>query len=357
MDFEIKKFDDILEDMMLYIIANQEKITDFNEGSVIRSYCEAVGLEVESLYVKAKVGFIESMKLIPYFVFGFAKEGEQYASGAVVFGRTGTTGQITIPVGSLVSTADGVRFETTVIGYILDGNTTSAAISIKAIEAGKSGNVLHDTITIIETPLDGVETVNNPNDNSGGNDEETDLQYNTRFQEYVEGLGGSNRAGILSAAKEVESVRSAKIIEHFPPVSTYHFSLYIEDGAGNAPADMISAVELAIIGDDTETNPGERGTGIHARVLAPTKVLQDVTVEVVSNNILSDELVKFTTKTAIENFINSLELGDDVIVNKLIDVIMGVNGVIDCTITTPASNVSIGDSQIAKPGTVTVTVA
>jgi uncharacterized phage protein gp47/JayE len=357
MEFEIKKFDNVYSDMLTWIIANQEKLTDFNEGSIVASICEALSLEIEQLYIKTKIGFKESMRDIPVTIFGFIKGISKKSAGSVIFGRTGTIGTIPIPSTTIVTTADGIRFQTTEDGQILDGSDSSSAISIEAIEVGKAGNVLENTITVLETSLDGIETVNNPNKTSGGVDEESPTQHIKRFQEYVEGLGNANKAGILATAKKVYGVRSAQIIEHFPPSDTYHFSLYVEDGAGNAPDSMIEAVTLAVVGNDSETNPGERAAGIHVRVLAPVKVTQDVVATAYSDGRLSESLIEFTTKKAISDYINSLTLGEDIIKKKIESAIMSVNGIVDCTVSEPASNVSIGSNQIAKPGTMSITVS
>ena len=61
MPFSLKLFTSILEDMMNWVIANQNKVTDFNEGSVARSLLEAVALEVEQLYIRTRVGFDDAL--------------------------------------------------------------------------------------------------------------------------------------------------------------------------------------------------------------------------------------------------------------------------------------------------------
>ena len=77
MAFGVKRYSKILQDMATWIIANQSKVTDLNEGSVIRSYCEAVGLEVEQLYIKGHVGFERELKSVPFYAFDFSKQGGQ----------------------------------------------------------------------------------------------------------------------------------------------------------------------------------------------------------------------------------------------------------------------------------------
>ena len=357
MPFSVKRYPAILQDMVDWIIANQDKITDLNEGSVIRSFCEAVALEIEQLYIKTRVGFDRELKSVPFYAFNFTKEGAQKASGTVKFSRTGTSGTIDIPAGTLIATADGIQFETTEDGFIQDGETESQGINIKAVEEGRDSNVPANTIDTIITPISGVEGVYNPTSTTGGQDEESDAEYLKRFQEFIEGLGKSNKAGLIAGAKSVEGVRSASVVEHFPPEAGYNVTVYIDDGAGNASQDLIDAVKSVLIGDRTSGNPGYKAGGINLRVLAPTKVTIDVAVEITDDGTFSQATIEYNVKQAIENYINNLWIGDDVIQNKIIEVIMAVSGVADLNLTDPGSNIAIGEGQIARTGMITITFA
>lgn len=348
MGFAVKQYAAVLQDMLSCIIANQDKITDFNEGSVVGSFCEAVALEVEQLYILGRVGFENNLLDVPFYAFDFTKQPAASGAGEVTFSRPGSSGTIDIPQGTLVGTSAGIKFETTEDGEISDGNTESSAIGIAALEAGQVGNVPAATITQILTPITGVTGVSNAAATTGGQDEETDAEYLKRFREFVEGLGKSSVAGLVAGAKLVEGVRSASVVEHFPPVSGYNATMYIDDGAGNASSELIASVEEALIGDGTESKPGRKGAGINLRVLAPSKVTITVTATVTSDGTLSDAVICYNIKQALSDHINNLLIGEDVIRMRLIEVIMGVTGVADIDMTVPASNTTISDTQIAR---------
>ncbi len=355
MAFSLKLFAAVLEDMTNWMIANQSKVTDFNEGAVSRSFLEAVGYEIEQLYIRTRVGFEESLVDIPFYAFDFIRKTGQKSSGNVVFSRSGTSGEITITIGTLVATTDGTQFETTATGTISDGNQDSNSVSITATEEGTESNVPANTVTVIVTPVNGVETVDNSSSTTGGLDVETDEEFTKRFKEYVEGLGQSNEYGLITGAKSVTGVRSVSTIEHFPPSSSYNVSVYIDDGAGNASAALIASVLSELKGNGTVSNPGYKAAGINIQVLAPTKVTQDVTVVVTDDGALSEATMKYNIEQAISNYINNLWLGGDIIRNSLIKVIMAVDGVDDISLTTPATNITINFNQIARTGTITVT--
>jgi len=112
---------------------------------------------------------------------------------------------------------------------------------------------------------------------------------------------------------------------------------------------------LKLKGLGTTDNPGYKAAGINIQVLAPTKVTQDVTVTIEDDGKLSEATMEYNIEQAIENYINNLILGDDIIRNMLIKAIMAVDGVVDITLTTPANNITINYNQIARTGTITIT--
>jgi len=354
--FNPKTYRAIVSDMESWIIAHQDKITDFNEGSGIASFIEAVAQQIEQLYLRAKIGFINTLPNLPFYAFGFTKHEGVKAAGTVVFSRNQATSEsVTIDIGTFVSTESGLIFVTTTQGTILPGQTSSGEVAIRAYDVGASYNVPARAITTLTTPVIGVDSVTNPTSTTGGQDEEDDITFQQRFREYILGLGRGSVYGLRSGAMTVNGVRSVSVIEHFPPLSNiYNVSVYIDDGAGNAPPALISAVTNVLLGDGTKANPGYKPAGINIRVVGPTKVTINVEVTIVSTGVLEASVVEANVVTAATSYINSLSIGDDVIYNQLIEKIMGVVGVYDCTLMQPSANVSIGSTQIARAGTITV---
>ena len=220
MAFTVKSFDTIVADMVAYIVANSSQISDLTPGSVIRSYCEGAGLALEELYVAAYLGFRRYLGDIPEVVFDFARKSGVKSTVNVVFSRVGSSGLVTIPAGTRLLTPSGLRFILDSATVISDGNNDSSSTQVTAEETGLVYNVALSTITIIEDPVSGVDTVTNALAATGGVNEETDFQYQTRFQAYVEGLGRSNIAGVISGGLSVSGITSASLTEHFPPIST-----------------------------------------------------------------------------------------------------------------------------------------
>lgn len=109
------------------------------------------------------------------------------ATGDVVFSRSGTSGSVTIPVGTEVFVpGGGPKYVTTAVGTITSGNTDSGSVAIEAVEAGSDGSTDADTITGI-TGVTGVETVTNPAALTG-QDEESDDDYRARMKAWIRSL-------------------------------------------------------------------------------------------------------------------------------------------------------------------------
>lgn len=357
MGFIVKSFDEIVQDMVSYIVANSPQITDLTPGSVIRSFCEASGLCLEELYVAAYLGFRRYLDNIQETIFGFERKGGVKSTGNVIFSRTGSSGDAPIPLGTEVKTTSGLSYYTTIAGQIDDGETDSDPIEVEAEAVGVTYNVAQDTIIIMADDIDDVESVNNDNATTGGVDSETDYQYKTRFQAYVEGLAKANIAGLLTGALSVDGITSVSVVELFPPVSNVNVRLYVDDGsAGGVSAAKIIETQAVIDGDGTDENPGYRAAGVNVVVIAPSVVTQNITMTVTAISGVDTDQMETDINSALTTYVNNLGVGSDIIYNELVASVMSVYGVSDVDITVPSGNVSITSSQVGRLGTVSMTV-
>jgi uncharacterized phage protein gp47/JayE len=355
MAFQIKNYDTILTDMVTWILAHTTKLSDLTPGSIIRSYCEAASVCLEELYVAVYMGFRRHLSEIPETVFEFNRNDGQKGSTGVIFTRSGSTGVLALPLGTRVSTASGLIYRTTVASQIDDGDTSSDPVNVEATDIGTVYNVPSSSITILLDSIDTVTAVNNSNAVVNGIDVESDYAFKKRFQAYIEGLGRSNIAGLVSGALSVSGITSASVQELFPPVANVNARLYIDNGtSGGVGSAIVAEVQAVIDGDGTETNPGYRSAGVNVQVIAATVVTQNVTVAASLLAGVDGIQVVADINTAITNYINTLGVGADIIFNELIAAVMSVFGVVDCSVTLPTGNVTIAASQVARVGVITV---
>lgn len=365
------------------------------------------------------------------------------------FSRQSNVGLITIAIGTQVkvpASAGGTDliYETTELGTIADGATTSNQIDFRAAIAGTDYNVDPATITGFVTKPSGVDFVTNLGSVTNGLDEETDDQFRQRIKTYRQSLARGTISAIEGAVFGVTDATSGKqvqwvnvIEDEFDPGSA---ECYIDDGAGTAEgtpvvvvggtiltsavggevdlympqkairdastfnlyinaglvattnyyinyphahiklnataypngltaADAVTGdwtyhdtfiqeVQKVVDGDPSDrTNyPGYRAAGVVVTVRAPTTVPQTVTANLTVGAGYSQVEAIAEAEAAVADYINNLDIGDDVIFNELVERIMGINGVTDVHITAPTENVIISDVRVARITTGQITV-
>lgn len=354
--FEIKTYLGLVQDMTSWILANQDSITDFNEGSIIMSWIEAVSRVVSRLYMRGLAGFQNYNSRIPAVSFGLLQKVGQKASGQVTFSvDTAATSDILIPSGTLLQSVEGYLYETTEDITILTGNTSSSPGGVQAREVGTEYNVGAGQITTILDPVD-ADTVTNALSVTGGLAQESTEAYLQRFQEYTLGLGKASVPGQISVAKAVDGVNSAEIVEHFPPLAGYYnYTVYIEDGGGTASQALVDAVQLAIDGNST-TVAGTRGSGTKVQVASSTVLPVDVTLTILGSPGVDVSIITYLANQVIENYMNSLRIGAIFRINELINRIMDPPEVLDIVSITPSSNTEPASNQVVRPGTISISV-
>lgn len=174
------------------------------------------------------------------------------AVGTVVFSRAGSTGTVTIPVGTKVKTSAGVIFSTTSVGTIANGQTDSNSVGIIADVAGSTGRVAGGTIIKFVIKPAGVDSVTNAAALVvGGLDKETDAAFRQRLKDYVAGLARCHLLGIEANLLGQEdpvtgaTVQSVKVIED--NVDRGNVTVYVDDGTGTAESS--TAIVVALAGD------------------------------------------------------------------------------------------------------------
>jgi uncharacterized phage protein gp47/JayE len=354
---EVKTFYQIEQSMMNYIISHQDKLTDFNEGSVLSSFNEAHARELAMLYIRCRVGFSTYLKGLPYSVFNFKRKLGQKASTTVIFSRSKTFSYETrIPKGTVVK-AGGLKFLTSDIGAIPADELNSGQVPVIASEVGKDYNVGQGLITTIESILPSdVVSVNNNFPAAGGVDKEDFAAYMDRFGDYILGLQRTNGFGFKSGLTRDYIIRSMEIVEHFPPEENiWNVTVYLEDGTGGITPEAIEQAKAVIDGDGTSSNGGYRAPGINVRYLPPAQVPINLRVSVTTRSVESS-IASLDVEKAVREYVNGLKIGQDVIHAELVIVLKRIPYVNEARVLEPADTINIDNSQIARYMSCDITV-
>lgn len=281
-----------------------------------------------------------------------------------VTGEAGTT----IPVGFLVATESGIEFYNTIETAIKDGETT-CTITVECTEAGTIGNVPESDIVEIPSPEAGIDSVKGERCISEGNDEESDYELRKRILIVGEGAGSGNEASIRASLLRVPTVTGATVVVNETDET---------DGDGNPPHSIACYVAG---GADKEQEIGEaifktKPAGIPTIGTTKVVIIDDggyshiiryntlksvpVTVAITVSKTADYEGTTGAAeiKSNIEEYINGLGLGADVILSALyghIYSVKGVEKVTALTINGGTSDISISELQCATCNAVTVT--
>jgi uncharacterized phage protein gp47/JayE len=232
-----------------------------------------------------------------------------------------------------------------------DAGIVAKAVTMTADIAGLAGNVSALTVSKINTPITGIATVTNLAAFNGGLDEETDDARKTRFQTYVSALARGTKPAIEFGAKTVTGCVKARAFDLDDDISipTGTVKLYIADSAGTADSTLITNVNLAI--------EAYKPAGAAVITAAPAIVSVAVTAVLTVAAGYNKDTIVTQVKQTITDFITGLSMGDDVYISKLHQKIIDTNAaaISFVTMTLPAGDVAITNSQIARPGTLTIT--
>lgn len=195
-----------------------------------------------------------------------------------IVGEEGTV----IPQGFIFSTAStageaNVEFEVTEETVI--GSGGSATVPVQCTETGVVGNVPANSITLMSTPMTGIETVTNPSAATGGTEEEDDEDLRERIKERDQQGESSfvgNNADYKRWAQEVDGVGDVMVIPEWQGAGTGTVKLIVMDAnAQPASATILTNVYNHIM---SPSDPEERLAPIGAILTVVTATLLSLTI-------------------------------------------------------------------------------
>lgn len=354
---EIRRYEDIMQQALGNMIAGQDKITDFNPGSIIHTLLDTVSRIAEREYVAIRQGYNENLRLVPYSIFKFRRKQGRKASGTAVFSRTKPLPAQTIIVSGTKVSFEDKDYVTTEVGFIEAGAVNSNPIKILAADIGASFNIPSGVIDTIKTavPADVVLVTNNAAI-TGGTNRESDTEFDEKFKIFINGLSGTNIYAIMSAALELDCVRSVSLKNHKPPLrNIFNLSIYVDDGSGTASEETIAEVKLAIEGDGTAEHQGHLAPGVNVRILPPQTV--PVNISIISYVFRADiQGAETEIRRIVTEYVNSLTIGKSVILSEVVSRIKKLSFVRDVQIVSPIENVNVGTDQIPRSGVIGIEI-
>lgn len=233
--------------------------------------------------------------------------------------------EITIPKGTVVATfslrpEESRSFTTTEETSLkLTGEGKwEAEVPVICDVAGRWGNVLAGTVTVMPRPVPGVEYVINRGDITNGVERESDSELRERAKHALEFAGKATVSSLESAIRAVEGVSS----------------LLIED----RPEEVAGIVKVIVDGGDTDeimrVIEETRAAGVKVEFLRPRPVYIDVSLTLTLPKEISLTVAEERCREAeklVRSYISSLGIGEDVLFFRIIEAALGIRGVLDVT--------------------------
>jgi hypothetical protein len=381
MAFFIKNFESITASLIQRVAHGSTALTDFNVGSKTRTMLEAFAQELEAFYHQMFRGILEAIDTSLFNSFDFPPLPAIAASGQVTFSLVeadnptiplAPTANITIPAGFRVqvpvqdtatlianSAPTGTTYEV-VSSAVWQAGQNSVIATVACSQAGIVGNTTSGSITGILDSLPpvsgGVYKVNNSLPYVNGRNTEDQQSRKARFARYLQSLARGTKVAILDAALTavvrddndtiLETVAKVIVIEPYVedgslPVG--HVDIYIYNGVGGTTQALVDACQKIIDGYIDENNnriSGYKAAGIIATVKAAIEqgVNFNIFVKMKNGFSLTEEL-KEQLKGAIVRYVLTLNPGDALVFNKIIELAMDVPGIYNVIIATPNGDV------------------
>lgn len=196
--------DEVVAQMLSMMAALTGVITDYNQGSQIRTMATSVGSVTEQQGIWAQAQAYQALIYSALSLFGIQPGVAVPASGVVTFstsvsGSVPASQTVTIPAGTIVQTAGGVQFQTTSLVTLVSG-ATSINANIAAAVSGTAGNVGAGTVNTIISGLLYPLFVNNASAISGGSNAISAAQSFALFAAMVAAIGLSSPVAIANSA-------------------------------------------------------------------------------------------------------------------------------------------------------------
>jgi uncharacterized phage protein gp47/JayE len=328
--------EEVAADFLGWMGAQNEVVTDVNEGSQVRTFAEAVGSVVDTESVSAQALAFQALVYSAFAAFQVFPIPAQPATTTLTFG-TGAGANpppvpvaVGIPQGTITQTVGGIQFQTLENATIPAGGT-SVTVPAAAVVAGAAGNVAIGTITQILSSIPYTLVVNNLQAATGGADAETPAATLARFTAVVGSIGLGTPVAVANAAIGVtvsgtgETVRYATCYEPWiaqlmagvqNPAAG--FQVYVDNGSGTASSDLLAAVAAKLDGDFALNLLGNRPAGVPYQVKQVVPVLASVVVSGVVIQPGAVPAVTSSTQTALNNYYATLNFGDAAQLSQII---------------------------------------
>lgn len=348
MAFRVKNATGILEDLINWVSARTDKLTDFNVGSATRTLLESVALQGEEFYYDLKKGIEHAIANSCYNAFSFYRKPATRATGYVtIFYDKPLEKDILIPKGSIFHTGK-MRFNKeyykTLENIVVREGSQSVILKIEAVKPGIKGNAIAGEICKMQMGSPNISNIANTTPLTNGTNRESETSRAQRFKEYVHTLQKGTAEAVAYGIKEVPGVSGVYIDDNY----IGFVRAYVHDKDGNLSEELKQDVLKAV--------DKYRSGGIEVEIKPAVKIVVDVdNIKVMYkagvNKILYDSIIH----TAIKEYLENMQVSQSLKYSNLLSFIYeSYSEAISFIDIENLKDVDIAANEIIRPGTIAV---
>lgn len=347
MGLKIKSMYEVFNNLVDWITAKSDKITDFNVGSAARTLTEAIAIQFEEYYFSMKQNVLFAIENSVYNSFGFELKSAQFASGYVTINFSEPLpGALTFPKGTVFCTSAAygyLYYESTEELYAKE-QTVTIMIPVQCKTMGTIGNIPVRAITTIVTTNSLIYEVHNESAFTNGVDEETSTERKKRFRDYIKTLARGTADSIVYGCLEVEGVAGAWVDDSY----IGYVKLFAHDSSGELPEDLRQ--------DILENLENYRAGGIEVEVLPIVKKSIDLSLSIMIGNEYDTESYNDLLLSLVVGFMEEYSVAKNFYIADVIHSIKSAYEDVVVNITVLVGHdTQIAENELVRPGTVVVT--
>lgn len=338
-------FSEMVDNGLDYLTQNTD-ITYFGEGSIARSLVEATALEISRLqnFVSSNFNnsFLSTANGISLDLFGEMLGIPRITERKAIIGaddrivrfyvENGTLSSVltaggfqSIPEGTIVQTPDqNVRFQVTE-SPSFPVNSKQVFVSVLAEDFGEAYNLGANQLNIHSLNIPEIKVTNDFPINTGS-EIESDSNYRFRLSKALTSRFGNNETSIRVAALSQPGVSDVRINEFARGAGTFDVLLIPR---GNRVTEGVKQNALRAIENVTSF-------GVSARVREPEYLRVKLIISLRFDRKIGigrQSSLKRSAETAILNYLGSISIGGELIVNRIRAVILDISkDIVDLTI-------------------------
>ncbi len=332
----MSRYDEIKENMRANIKSEASKV----EGSFIMDNISAVATElarimdtevdgiIQDVFIDTASGIMLDKKASE---FNEKRREAKYATGELTI--NGENG-VFIPKGTLFKSDFGILYES--LEDVEINDSLQVRVSIKCLEIGSIGNSKSGKINSFKDSLNGIISVVNEEEISGGVNEEGDESFRERIFEKIRNpIVSGNKNHYIYWAKQVPGILEAKVIP-------------LANGNGTLKLIVLSSdydeVQENILDNLTDYIENNRPVGASVEIVSAKRKLLSINMNLELDDDYEVLEIKEQIKARISSYLRNIAFDESKVLSfyKIGDIAFGIDGVKDViNYTINSGNVSL----------------